>query len=87
MKYEICYSSKDEDYLYNNEEAANIKRITELERVTEQAKLYFEHNWVNCTKKQVWSAGYHKRCIEDANRNIQWHENKLILIKNKEPKS
>ncbi len=81
IKYEIGSELLYEHELFDNENDAQIQRAIKFKEVSETAKKYFEDSFVNCTKKQVWSAGYHKRCIESNKKNIEWHELRLGILK------
>lgn len=81
IKYEVNYNSLSEDEILTSQDAANAEYLFKLEEVKKQAQKWFNDSFVNCTKKQVWSAGYHKRCIEQAERTIEWHKAKLGMIK------
>lgn len=81
IRYEVGYHSLRESELFTTKESAEPFRKIEEERVIEQAKKWSESNFVNCTKKQMWSAGYHRNQIKDAERKIEWHRSKISMIK------
>lgn len=83
VQYEIGYRTVREHELFATQEEADIACAIELKRVKAQAEQYYKDNFRTCTKKQIWSAGYHRSCIEREERSIEWHKMRLGLIKDK----
>ena len=83
FRYKVNYHSLEEHELFDNEDDAKPIRDEKLKQEIERSKLWFRDNFINAKKKQVWSAGYHKKCIEDAERTIDWHKMRLCMIKDK----
>jgi len=81
IKYEVNGSRFREDELFQDEALAEKVRLIEFEEVTKRAEHWFKESFINCTKKQIWSANYHRRCIRDLERSISWHQMKIDLIK------
>lgn len=79
--YDVGCSFFEEQELFSSEEEANPKLKEELKSVQERAKKWFIDSFRLATKKQTWSVGYHKRCIKDAKRTIDWHNERLRMIK------
>ena len=82
-RYEIDYKNKFEHELFDNEKDAELVRECKYQEVKEQAEKWFTENFHNCSKKQIWSAGYHKSCIEREERTIEWHKARLCMIADK----
>ena len=55
-----------------------------LKEEIERRKLWERDHFITATKKQVWSAGYHRGCIESAERTLNWHKMRLCMIKEKQ---
>jgi len=79
--YEIGYSSIQENELFKTKAEAEPLQKVKLVEETERAQKWFEDSYKQATKKQIWSTGYHRRCIKDAKRQIEWHELRLQRIK------
>lgn len=79
--YKAGGSTHKEHELFSSEEEATPKYKDELLNVQKQAKHFFEESFVNATKEQMWSAGYHRECIKRAQQTIEWHEGRLCIIK------
>lgn len=80
VKYEINGSSFYENEIYSSEAEAEKERQIKFEEVTKRADLWYKDSFINCTKKQLWSARYHRGCVESAERNLRWHQMRLGLI-------
>lgn len=83
VKYEVGFRNLFQHELYDNKSIAEEVRKLKLEEVKEQSEVWFRDNFIQCTKKQLWSAHYHRSCIESAKRNISWHESRLCIIADK----
>ncbi len=86
IRYEVGYTSLYEYELYDNESIAEEARKIRLEEEIKRAEVWFKESFVNCTKKQAWSAGYHRNQIKSAERNIEWHQARLCMINPQEVK-
>lgn len=80
LKYEVGYGNFRESELYLFEAEAEEVRLLKLEEEKERAALWFQNNFIQCTKKQIWSASYHAKRIESAERDISWHKARLCMI-------
>ena len=80
VRYEVGYRSIYEHETYSEPEA-ELVRAAKFEEVKEQADRLFQESFVTAKKKQVWSAGYHRQCIEREERTIKWHKLRLGTIK------
>lgn len=87
ITYEIGYRNIYETSLFSKSEDAEAERKKQYEIEVERAKEWFKQSFHTCSKKQVWSARYHKDCIKRAERDIEWHQLRLGMIKIKEVKS
>jgi hypothetical protein len=65
--------------------------VDALRIATEQSKEVYERNMAirlhrkRETKKAGWSIQYHRQCIKDAERTIQWHQSKIATKSNESP--
>lgn len=84
VKYECDWESLRLHEVFLTKEEAEISCAEKLKEETERAEKWFKDSYVQATKKQLWSHGYHKGCIERAERSIEWHKLRLGMIKNKE---
>lgn len=82
-KYSVGYSSLYDYELFATEEEAAGPLAERWVEVKKQAEAFFKESFVNATEKQIWSAGYHRQCIERAKQTIEWHEARLGMIKDK----
>ncbi len=84
-KYEVGGGRNLSEYeLFSSREEAEPLRVAKLEEVTEQKQTYDRDHFVTATKKQSWSAGYHRMQIESHERQINWHKMRLCMIKEKQ---
>lgn len=83
IKYEIGYQSISASQCFETEEEAKPELEKQLKEVKECAEHWYKDNFIQCKKTQLWSAGYHRGCIESAERNIAWHKARLGMIKDK----
>lgn len=83
VRYEVDNKTLTEGEVLTSQDQANAVYLVELEKAKEQAKRNFEEKFVYCKKNQIWQAGYHRQCIERAERTIEWHKYRLGLIKEK----
>lgn len=81
IRYEVDRHTVEEAKAFKTLEAAEIERERQYSIEVERAKEWFKQSFVNCSKKQVWSAGYHRNSIASSERNIEWHKLRLGLIK------
>ncbi len=79
-KYEVGYQSVYQHECFDSEEAAIPLREEKQKEVEERREVWVRDNFIQCKKNQVWSAGYHRSCIESAERNIEWHKARLGMI-------
>lgn len=83
VKYEVGWRTIEERELYSTREEAEAVQKLKFDEEKARAELWFKESFVNAKKQQVWSAGYHKSCIEREKRTIEWHEMRLNMIKEK----
>lgn len=83
LRYETNYGTFSEDELFPSKDLAQVVYEKEFNERKSQAEKWFKDSFVQCKAKQLWSAGYHKRCIESAEKTIEWHKQRLVLIKDK----
>lgn len=81
VRYEVGRETLWAYETYPTKEAAEIVYAEKDKEAKERAAECFRESFVNCTKKQIWSVGYHKGCIERAERTIEWHQSRLGMIK------
>lgn len=84
IKYEIGYKSIDEHELFNKKDDAEIEREKRYRAEVERSEKWFLDNFIQAKKKQIWSVGYHRRSIKDAEKTIAWHKSRLGMIKDKD---
>lgn len=82
-KYEVGYKTIPSHECFDSELLATPVRDEKFKEAVETASEWFKDHFVTCKKKQIWSAGYHRSCIEAAKRTVSWHEARLNLIKEK----
>ena len=82
-RYEVGSHTVEESAAFSTKETAELERERQYSLEVDRAKKWFEDSFVNCKKKQVWSAGYHKNCIASAERTISWHKLRLGMIEEK----
>lgn len=80
-RYEVDGRSVSEHELFSNKEEAEKVREIKLQEAVAQANTNFQNKLNNCKKSQIWSTHYHRSRIEDAKRTIEWHQNRLAMIK------
>lgn len=83
-RYEVDYHTVEETAAFSTKEAAELERERRYSLEVDRAKKWFEDSFVHCKKSQVWSAGYHRKCIKSAEHTIRWHQYRLGLIKEKD---
>lgn len=83
VRYEIGYRTLSGSDIFETEEAANMERDRRFKEETERAALWFRDSFITAKKTQIWSAGYHRRCIKDLERSIGWHKLRLGMIEDK----
>lgn len=79
-KYEVGYKTIPFSEVFDSEAEAIPSRDEKLEEVKSRRDAWFKENFINCSKKQIWSAGYHRDCIKSAERSIEWHKARLGMI-------
>lgn len=84
LKYEIGHSSVYARDCFDSEDSAIPARDAALKEAQDRRAKWFEDSFVQCKKKQVWSAGYHRSQIKDAERTIEWHKARLGMIKDRQ---
>ena len=85
-KYEVGhFTISAHDCLDSEEEAKPVREIR-LKQAQEQRDSWKKDNFIQCKKSQIWSAGYHRSCIERAEQNIEWHKSRLNIIKKRKKK-
>lgn len=82
-RYEVGYHNIFQHETYDTLEQAELVRQVKLDEVIEQAKQWHLDNFKRAKQKQIWSAGYHRNQIKDAERTIEWHRDRLGMIKAK----
>lgn len=87
IRYESGYKSLFEHEIYDDEKIAELVRVVKLEEVEAQAKHWFQEQFGDAKKKQIWSAGYHRECIKREERTIEWHKLRLGMIKEEKLKN
>lgn len=78
------YSVREYDLFITREEAVPVMEAA-LKEASERKKAYDRDHFVNATKKQTWSAGYHRNQIESHERQINWHRMRLCMIEERSP--
>jgi hypothetical protein len=86
-RYDIGYESVQDHEMFTSREDAVPLMERRLAEETERRKLWERDHFLTATKKQIWSAGYHRSCIETLKRNISWHEMRLCMIDDKSKRS
>ena len=83
IRYEVDYKSIEEHEIFTKKEDADIERKKIYKREVERSELWFRESFIRAKENQIWSAGYHKRCIKSTQKTIDWHEARLGMIKDK----
>lgn len=81
IKYEVGHRSVEENEAFASEKDAEPHREPKLTEATKNAEMWAKDNFVHATKKQIWSAGYHRSCIKRAEKTIEWHRMRLAMVK------
>lgn len=76
------YGVREHEIFTTREEAAPIMEAKLKEEVERKAEWERDH-FITATKKQIWSAGYHRNRIKDHERQINWHKARLCMIEEK----
>lgn len=84
-RYEAGGYTLDAHELFATREEAVPEMEAKLKEVTERKKAYDRDHFITATKKQLWSAGYHRGRIADCERTIGWHKARLCMIEEKRP--
>jgi hypothetical protein len=79
-KYEVGYKTVTAHECFDSELEATPVREAKQKEAEDQRDNWFKDSFVNCKKSQLWNAGYHRSCIESAERTIQWHKARLNMI-------
>lgn len=79
--YEVDSYTVEESKAFKTLEFAEMEKERRYEAEVDRSKHWFKDSFVNCSRKQVWSAGYHRNSIASLERNIEWHKLRLGLIK------
>lgn len=82
-KYEVSGRNVDGHEIFRTREEAEPVREAKLKEVTEQKRNWERDSFVTATKKQLWSAGYHRSQIRYHERHIDWHKARLCMISEK----
>lgn len=80
-KYDVGGYSTPEHELFTTREEATPVMEAKLKEEVERKQIYERDHFINATKKQIWSAGYHLNRIEDHERQINWHRMRLCMTK------
>lgn len=83
IRYEVGYKTIYAHEVIDDEKTAELVKEIKLEEAKEQAAKWFRDSFVQAKKKQLWSAGYHRSCIERQERTIEWHKLRLGMIAEK----
>jgi hypothetical protein len=83
-RYDIGYESVQDHEVFTSREAAVPLMERRLVEETERRAAFERDNFVTATKKQLWSAHYHRARIADAERTMAWHKMRLCMIQEKE---
>lgn len=83
LRYEIDREILYAHETYPTQEIAELVKVEKEKETNERAAQWFKDNFITCTKKQIWSVGYHRNCIKDAERKIEWHKDRITMIKEK----
>lgn len=86
-RYEVGHRTIDDVDAFSSQVAAETERDLRYEIELERSKEWFKSSFINCKKKQIWSAGYHRGCIASAERTIEWHKLRLGMIEEKRLKA
>jgi hypothetical protein len=80
IRYEVGYTTLYQHEIVSDEKTAEVLQETKLKEVTALADQFFKENFITIKKRQVWSANYHRECIKDQERKIEWHRMRLGMI-------
>ena len=86
-KYDVGGYTVCQYELFTTREEATPVMEAKLNEETEREQAYERDHFVNATKKQIWSTGYHRGQIASHERSINWHKMRLCMIKDRKPSS
>ena len=78
------HSAQAHEIFATREEAVPVMEA-KLKEETERRQTYERDSFITATKKQIWSAGYHRNRIEDCERTMRGHQMRLCMVKEKSP--
>lgn len=81
IKYELSNRQIEEQDIFDNEKDAEIEKEIRYKQEVERSQLWFKESFVSAKKSQVWSVGYHKNEIKRNQRTIEWHQERIGMIK------
>ena len=82
-KYTVGGYTVHECELFTTGKEASPVMESKLKEETERREAYERDHFITATKKQVWSAGYHRDRIADCERTMDWHKMRLCMTKEK----
>ena len=67
-----------EDDVFTTKEEAQVRCSEKANEHAEEERRRRECLKENATKSFSWHVGYHRRCIKQAERNLEWHRSRVI---------
>lgn len=83
IRYEVGFESLEEHELFSSELEAKKVREVKYKKEVERSERWFRDNFKRAKESQIWSTGYHRNCIKDNKKSIEWHQLRLAMIKEK----
>jgi len=72
-----CDGGGPEREVFATESEAEARRSVLHEEAKKTAQENFERRFKNSRGKYSWTVGYHRSCLQDLRRQVEWHESKL----------
>jgi len=85
IKYRTNYYSIKNCDIFDTREEALVRCEVIAKELAEQQSTRAEHIKANVKKTFSWNAGYHMRVVKRAQKDIEYHQAKAVLCKQRQP--
>ena len=72
-----CGGHFTEGEVFATEAEAEVRRAVLHKEAVESVQRAWESRFERGKKHHGWTVGYHRNCLKDLRRQVEWHENKL----------
>jgi hypothetical protein len=83
-KVEVNGNNHEIGTIFRDAESAEAYRLRLHADAEQQAQRNFESQFKGAKKKPTWTAGYHRKEIQELHRKLEWHEARLGKLREKE---